>query len=48
METFAELAPRIGLLFFFGVFVYIVLTTMRPSKKDELEEHRFIPLMEDK
>ena len=48
METLIEYAPRIGLLFFFGVFLYVVIQTMRPSRKDELEAHRNIPLMEDK
>jgi len=48
MDTLVEFAPSIGLLFFFSVFVYIVVWTMRPSKKDELEEYRNIPLMEDK
>ncbi len=44
METFIQIAPTAGLLFFFSVFVGITIWAMRPSKKKELQELANIPL----
>jgi len=48
MDTFAQYAPIIGLLFFFCTFVGIVIWAMRPSKKQELQALAQIPLTEEK
>jgi len=44
MDSFADIAPIVGLIFFFSVFVGIVIWAMRPSKKKELEALAKIPL----
>jgi cbb3-type cytochrome oxidase subunit 3 len=46
-ETFADYAPIVGLLIFFGMFIVIVVWAMRPSKKQELQALANIPLMDD-
>lgn len=47
MTMFFELAPIIGLLFFFTVFVWIAVTTYRPSAKKTIQSYAFIPLKEE-
>ncbi|NBX03009.1 MAG: cbb3-type cytochrome c oxidase subunit 3 [Alphaproteobacteria bacterium] len=47
MEQFIQLAPTIGLLFFFTVFVGIAVWAMRPSMKAPLQALANIPLKED-
>ena len=47
MQAFIELAPTIGLMFFFSVFVGIVLWVMRPGAKAELQTLAQIPLKEE-
>jgi len=42
--NFADIAPTVGLLLFFSMFVFIVFWAMRPSKKKELQELAKIPL----
>ena len=37
-----------GLLFFFFVFSGVIIWAYRPSMKESLEAHKFIPLEEDK
>ena len=36
-----------GLLFFFLVFLGIAIWAYMPSKKKEIESHKYIPLSED-
>ena len=47
MDRFIDHAPSIGLLFFFGAFVWIAFRTYRPSAKQTLQSHAFIPLKEE-
>ena len=47
MNSFIDHAPVIGLLFFFGVFVWIAVRTYRPGQKQRLQQHAHIPLNED-
>ena len=47
MNAFADYAPTVGLIFFFGVFVWIAVSTYRPSMKSKIQSHAFIPLKED-
>ena len=46
MESLVEIAPVVGLLFFFSLFVGIAVWAMRPSKKKELQELANIALKE--
>lgn len=43
----AENAGMTGLLFFFSVFCGIVYWAFRPSQKQIIEDHKYIPLKED-
>jgi cbb3-type cytochrome oxidase subunit 3 len=47
MNLIYEHAPVAGLLFFFGIFVWVAFSTYRPSAKKEMQSHAFIPLKED-
>lgn len=47
MSAFIAHAPSIGLLFFFGTFVWIACRAYRPAAKQQLQAHAFIPLKED-
>jgi len=47
MSTVLDEAPTIGLLFFFGVFLWIAFQAYRPSRKHPLQTHAHIPLNED-
>ena len=40
-------AGLIGLLFFFIIFIGIAIWAMTPSRKKQLETHKYIPLSED-
>lgn len=44
MNLIYEYAPSVSLLFFFGVFLFVAFRTYRPSAKQEMREHGFIPL----
>ena len=48
MNIVMDHAPVVGLCFFFVVFVVIAYRTYRPSQKNILEQHAFIPLKEEK
>lgn len=47
MNFFYEHAPSMSLIFFFGFFVLVAYRAYRPSAKQELQSHAFIPLAED-
>lgn len=47
METLTDIAPMVGLLFFFIVFVCIAIWAWRPSAKSEFQRLGMIPLQED-
>lgn len=48
MEYFASIAPMIGLLFFFAVFIVIAVWVLLPSKKHQFQSQAAIPLKEDR
>ncbi len=48
IDRLIDHAPVIGLCFFFAVFVVIAYRTYRPSQKNTLQQHAFIPLKEEK
>lgn len=47
MDTFVAYAPLIGLTFFFGVFLMIVVSVLRPGAKQKLQLLAEIPLKEE-
>jgi cbb3-type cytochrome oxidase subunit 3 len=47
MTFLIEYAKIISLFFFLTVFVFIAFNAYRPSAKQKLQEHAFIPLKED-
>ena len=47
LNTLLNVAPIIGLIFFFTVFLGIVIWAMRPSAKQKLQSLAYIPLKED-
>ncbi len=47
MEWISDNAGMTGLLFFFSVFSGILYWAFRPSKKQEIESYKFIPLEGD-
>lgn len=47
MDFVSDNAGMIGLLFFFSTFCGVVFWAFRPSKKQDIENHRFIPLEGD-
>lgn len=47
MDWISANAGLIGLLFFFSTFCGAVFWAFRPSKKQIIESHRFIPLEGD-
>lgn len=48
IDFLTENSGVLGLLFFFSAFSVIAFTALRPSVKERVESHRFIPLEEDK
>lgn len=47
MNFFYEHAPSISLIFFFGFFLWVAYRAYRPSAKETLRQHSFIPLMDE-
>jgi cbb3-type cytochrome oxidase subunit 3 len=47
MDSLIEYAPITGLLFFFAAFLWIAFQAYRPSQKNILQSHAFIPLKEE-
>ena len=47
MAWLSEYAPTIGLMFFFCGFVGIVIWTLQPRRKNELQALAQIPLKEE-
>ena len=47
METFAHIAPTLGLLIFFSIFMGVVIWVALPGSKAKLQEHAKIPLKEE-
>lgn len=47
MNFFYEHAPSISLIFFFSIFLLVAYRTYRPSMKQKIQAHAFIPLMEE-
>lgn len=47
MNTFYEHAPSISLIFFFSIFLWVAYRAYRPSAKQQMQAHAFIPLLED-
>ena len=47
MNLIYEYAPTTGLLFFFTFFLWVAYRTYRPSAKQEIQSHAFIPLKEE-
>ena len=47
MNFFYEHAPSMSLIFFFGVFLWVAYRAYRPSAKEEMQAHAFIPLAEE-
>ncbi len=47
IDWLANNAGMSGLLFFFFVFLFIVLWSFRPSAKETIESHKYIPLEGD-
>ncbi len=47
IDWLSDNAGMTGLLFFFSVFCGIVYWAFRPSKKDIIEGHKYIPLEGD-
>lgn len=48
MNLIYEYAPITGLIFFFTFFVWMAIRTYRPSAKQDMQSHAFIPLKEEK
>lgn len=47
MSLIYEHAPTAGLIFFFTFFLWVTYRTYRPSAKEIMQAHAFIPLTED-
>lgn len=47
MELLYSIAPLVGLLFFFFVFIGIAFWALRPRMKAKLQSYALIPLKED-
>ncbi len=47
IEWLSDNAGMTGLLFFFSVFCGIVIWAFRPSQKQTIEDHKYIPLKGD-
>ncbi len=47
MSWFADQAPMIGLLFFFGFFTVMALWVYTPARRAKLESHGEIPLNDE-
>ena len=48
MNLIYELAPTMGLIFFFTFFLWVAYRTYRPSAKKHMQNYANIPLAEDK
>jgi len=48
MNFFYEHAPVMSLLFFFGIFLWVAYRAYRPSAKQQMQSHAFIPLEDDR
>jgi cbb3-type cytochrome oxidase subunit 3 len=47
MDLIVAYAPVVGLLFFFLFFLGVAFYAYRPSQKQALQSHAFIPLKEE-
>jgi len=47
IDWLTDNAGMTGLLFFFSAFLTVVVWAFRPAAKKTIEQHRFIPLVED-
>jgi cbb3-type cytochrome oxidase subunit 3 len=47
MNLIYEHAPSISLIFFFTFFVWVAFRAYRPSAKQSMKEHAFIPLQQE-
>jgi cbb3-type cytochrome oxidase subunit 3 len=47
MNLIYEYAPTTGLIFFFLFFLWVAYSAYRPSAKQKMQSHAFIPLKEE-